>query len=618
MIRVISSGVSSRGVGVPPTPQWLCRIVISFVLCVLMAGRANALNVDPLRDLPVLDNGRIKPLDTQARQLVRFVTGGEKFDGLDPLELLLRWQAAPEVWEARPILHVPNLALREKVGIKEGQHVSPAVLRANAAYAEWVNGLKARQQKADKLGEEVAFDRTEQAGLDLDHRLVAFGAAREGRVLAIVPISDDEWLRVAELGVVDPSLPDTSAVKSAWQGVVTAAAAQNDAQLAAAAVRLKASINDLKPRYAPAARIEREVAYNRVHPFRWTWIAYGLSLLGLIASNMIGRRWAYLGAIAVFVGAMLLHVGSFAWRCSVTGWAPVTNMYETVVWVSLMAAVFALGIELFYRNATVAIAGAAAATIGGIIADVMPPSLGHDIGSLAPVLRSNYWLTIHVLTIVSSYAAFVLAAVLGNVALTQFILKRRSERGGGGGGARGGPRRGENWAAATAGETPTPLNYAPHFVRSLPTTLTFTYRAIQIGVLLLAAGTILGGLWADQSWGRFWGWDPKEVWALIALLTYLALLHGRFAGWIGQFGLAAGAVLCFSTVLMSWYGVNFVLGVGLHSYGFGVGGQAEVGSFVVLQIIYVIVARLLVGRTRAQQTQTQETESQLPVPQPTA
>ena len=101
----------------------------------------------------------------------------------------------------------------------------------------------------------------------------------------------------------------------------------------------------------------------------------------------------------------------------------------------------------------------------------------------------------------------------------------------------------------------------------------FVYRAMQVGVLLIAGGTILGGVWADYSWGRFWGWDPKEVWALITLLVYLVPLHGRFAGWVNTFGLVAASVVCFLSVIMAWYGVNFVLGVGLHSYGFVEGGS---------------------------------------------
>ena len=104
---------------------------------------------------------------------------------------------------------------------------------------------------------------------------------------------------------------------------------------------------------------------------------------------------------------------------------------------------------------------------------------------------------------------------------------------------------------------------------------------------LLAAGTILGGVWANYSWGRFWGWDPKETWALIALLCYILTLHGRLAGWWTQFGLVVASVVCFLAVLMAWYGVNFVFGKGLHSYGFGLGGEMYVASFVVADLLFV-------------------------------
>ena len=115
----------------------------------------------------------------------------------------------------------------------------------------------------------------------------------------------------------------------------------------------------------------------------------------------------------------------------------------------------------------------------------------------------------------------------------------------------------------------------------------FIYRSMQVGILLIAAGTFLGGWWADVSWGRFWGWDPKEVWALITLLIYLIPLHGRFAGWVNTFWLVMASVVCFLSVLMAWYGVNFVLGVGLHSYGFTEGGsQGTVGVATLVVLAY--------------------------------
>ena len=118
----------------------------------------------------------------------------------------------------------------------------------------------------------------------------------------------------------------------------------------------------------------------------------------------------------------------------------------------------------------------------------------------------------------------------------------------------------------------------------------FIYRAMQVGVLLVAAGTILGGVWADVSWGRFWGWDAKEVWALITLLVYLVPLHGRFAGWVNTFTLNVASVACFASVLMAWYGVNFVLNTGLHTYGFVEGGAQGIVLTASLSVLAVVAA----------------------------
>ncbi|HPI40563.1 MAG TPA: cytochrome c biogenesis protein CcsA, partial [Pseudobdellovibrionaceae bacterium] len=186
-----------------------------------------------------------------------------------------------------------------------------------------------------------------------------------------------------------------------------------------------------------------------------------------------------------------------------------------------------------------------------------PAVLDPTLQPLEAVLRSNFWLTIHVMTITISYAAFFLAYGLGNVSLIYF-LKDESKN----------------------------IN------KIKPITMAI-YRNIQIGVMFLAPGIILGGVWADYAWGRFWGWDPKEIWALIALLGYLALLHARIAGYIKDFGMAVAAIFTFSLVIMAWYGVNFVLGAGLHSYGFGAGGVEYVTGYLVIQAAFVLYVALV-------------------------
>jgi ABC-type transport system involved in cytochrome c biogenesis permease subunit len=203
-------------------------------------------------------------------------------------------------------------------------------------------------------------------------------------------------------------------------------------------------------------------------------------------------------------------------------------------------------------------AAAPLAVLGLILADSFPSVLNPSIAPLPPVLRDNFWLVIHVLTITLGYAAFAVAMGLGHAILGRYLFK-----------------------PASIGEE----SHVHHLL----------YRVLQIGIVLLAAGTILGGVWAYYSWGRFWGWDPKETWALIALLLYIFALHGKLAGWWGNFGMAVAATVCFNGVLMAWYGVNFVLGKGLHSYGFGGGGAGWVAMAVALDLIFVgacITARL--------------------------
>ncbi len=233
-----------------------------------------------------------------------------------------------------------------------------------------------------------------------------------------------------------------------------------------------------------------------------------------------------------------------------------------------------------------------------------PDILNPRIGSITAVLRNNYWLTIHVLTIVSSYGAGALAWGLGNIALLYYFLGKYQKGVSLSAAATEPPVDGLKERIRKTGKALSPseigttlgsgfkkmaggdehLEYSKvRPPREVNTLATYSYKSMQVAVLLLAAGTILGGLWADVSWGRFWDWDPKEVWALICLLVYIVVLHGRFAGWTGTFGTNAGAVLCFSAVMMSWYGVNFVLpkihgwlngtgeakSVGLHSYASG-------------------------------------------------
>jgi cytochrome c-type biogenesis protein CcsB len=331
---------------------------------------------------------------------------------------------------------------------------------------------------------------------------------------------------------------------------------QGDAfQFSRAGKRLRDTLRDLSPGVYPDLReLRLEYMSNHLEAFyRAIWLYSFAFILLLIAHLRVhGRAMRNIG-VAIALAGLALHATGIVLRCMIAGRPPVTNMYESIIWVSFAVSFFGMIFFMRYRTSIYLLAALPVTLTALLLVHQMPIAMPASIDPLVPVLRDNFWLTIHVLTITLSYAAFALAMGFGHILLWRYARDPRGAR----------------------------ADAPMHF---------WLYRVIQLGVLLLAAGTILGGVWANYSWGRFWGWDPKETWALIALLCYITTLHGRLAGWWTQFGLVVASVVCFLAVLMAWYGVNFVLGKGLHSYGFGIGGETYVAAFVIVDLAFVAFA----------------------------
>ncbi|MBI4040516.1 MAG: cytochrome c biogenesis protein CcsA [Deltaproteobacteria bacterium] len=536
-------------------------IFMAFSVLLSLPGFTESLSFKNLKSIPIQQGGRIKPLDTFAREVVQTVTGKSSFQGMPAIDLLFSWLMNPDHWGDVPAVEIQSLELKKRLGLDLGKkYFSQNQLQDLNALEPDFQTIHLKTQNEEKLTPQ------EENVNRLFTQISLLQRVRSGEVFSVIAHPQDPhqpWFSFVDLEPSQAlrslyldaeSLSKIEELKVILQGISHAYVGQDASTFYVTTTKLKQLLSEL-PKvegYPFSKTISLEIFYNEFHPFRKAWIFYVMAVILLSLLTLTSAKaQIYLRTIGLAVSgvAFLSHVLGFYFRCVISGRAPVGNMYESVVWVSLGVMLFAYLLFYKHQKTGILVAACVVSAIGLILSDNLPMILDPSIRPLAPVLRSNFWLTIHVLTITLSYAAFALVMALGNWVLVKYALG--------------------------------------HDVQDIRGWVKYSYQAMQIGVLLLAAGTILGGVWADYSWGRFWGWDPKEVWALIALLLYLAVIHGRYAGWLNDFWMTAASILAFQGVLMAWYGVNFVLGVGLHSYGFGSGGLLYVLMYVAIQVLFI-------------------------------
>ncbi len=527
---------------------------------VRLPASVQKLDLASAEGIAVLAGGRVKPLLVAATEGVQEIRGRAGLTReLGPMRSWFALALHGESLSGQKIIYCPNKTLRKEIGLDpQGQFASFDELASNVK-------LQALAESADeKDRSRLRPTPLERAARETRRRMEKFLDARAGATWRLLPGPaglEGEWRLPQEVPVheiaVNPALVGrVEAVRNMFAAFATGNQALFDSSARALSENdlLTDSLSGLGNgqflRTRPA-HVEAELALAKFHPFRWAWIALLVSFLAAWISRSTAdtsppksRAALVASAGAMGLAAVFLLAG-FALRVFVSGRAPVTNMYETTLWVGFGVVLFGGPLSWIYRSRALLASVAAAGCVVFVLADNLPTVLDPSIKPLVPVLRSNFWLSLHVLTITISYAAFLLAMAVGNLGIAQ-VFRKDSEP----------------------------------FQKTLAH---YAYRSMQLGLLLLVAGIVLGGVWADYSWGRFWGWDPKETWSLIAALGYLIVLHGRFSGWIGVFGTLMGGVLAFFGVVMAWYGVNFILASGLHSYGFSEGGTAAMGAFVAIQ-----------------------------------
>lgn len=507
-----------------------------------------------VQTLAVQLDGRKKPLDTVARETLVQIHGSPAYrtaDGqtLDSTSAYLSLWFNDRDWNQEPLILVNYRPLKAAAGLDEE--------RKYFSFAELMqsNLPKFFSQARQRQTAQLDLDRRDRETLTVADRMsLMLDTVANVGALPLVPHPTDAkgtWVSLDR--ATEYYSPETAADLLASYKLmqVSYLAHSQPESLDPLAATLHEQVQQLSPQVYPSDRaLHREVFFNHLHAFGKAWHVYAVAFLIMLGITLLGSTDWYWLPMGTFAAGLGIQIYGFVLRIAIADRPPVTNMYESVVWVGFGIAALAMAFELSTRARYYLLAAAPLAISALVLSDSLPAVLDASIQPLVPVLRDNFWLSIHVPTITLSYACFALAMGLGHIILGHYL-------------------------------------FAPEQTKRVKTLSKLNYSVLQVGVLLLAAGIILGGIWAHFSWGRFWGWDPKETWAAIALLCYLAPLHGRFVGWVNQLGMAVASVVSFNAVLMAWYGVNFVLGQGLHSYGFGTGGSPLIGTLVGLDLAFV-------------------------------
>jgi ABC-type transport system involved in cytochrome c biogenesis permease subunit len=324
-----------------------------------------------------------------------------------------------------------------------------------------------------------------------------------------------------------------------------------------------ASLRDWFAKKQPTAtkRTAFEFIFNQVDPFTHSMVLYVLAFLLACTSWLVWSRPLNRAAFLLLLLSLAIHTFGLASRMYLQERPPVTNLYSSAIFIGWGAVIVALILERIFRDGI----GAACAGAIGFITLIIAHHLagnGDTLEMLQAVLDTNIWLATHVVAITTGYSAMFLAGMLAMIYIVRGVFTRSLKK-----------------------ETADSLSR-------------MTYGVVCFATLFSFVGTVLGGIWADQSWGRFWGWDPKENGAVLIVLWCAIILHARWGGFIRQRGLMIMAIFGNVVTSFSWFGVN-MLGVGLHSYGFMQKAFPWLVGFMISQLALMALAAMPAERWRS-------------------
>ncbi|OWP87562.1 cytochrome C biogenesis protein [Flavobacterium covae] len=494
------------------------------------------------------EGGRMKPINTFSSELLRKVSKKDTYKEMNSDQVFLSMTQFPQVWYEIPIIFMQkdNDSIHKLLGIEK-----------KAKYAKLIDFFDERgnyklSQQLDKAYKAIVPNQFEKDFIDADKKVNLLYSAISGQILKIFPVPADKnnkWVSFLEIShSTGTSLDTIKNVLPFYLNSLDKATASKDYKLANSLV---IGLEKYQKKYGSAVRpsdkkIDAEILYNKYDVFKklysWYMLAGLLMFVFVIVQIFNKAKWVRLSVkiFHVLLGVFfLIHTLGLVARWYISGHAPWSNAYESMIYVGWSIMLFGL---FFGRKSNLTVASTA--FVASMILWVAHQSwLDPQIANLQPVLNS-YWLMIHVAVIVGSYGPFALGAILGLVAMFLMLFTNKKN------------------------QKVMDLNIKE-----------ITYineMALTIGLVMLTIGNFLGGQWANESWGRYWGWDPKETWALISIMVYGFVIHMRFVPALrGKFVYNFFSVLAFASVLMTYFGVNFHLS-GLHSYATGERQNVEI------------------------------------------
>jgi ABC-type transport system involved in cytochrome c biogenesis permease subunit len=632
------AGRRGRGKSRAPTPraprataEWMVPLIVGLVfgawaLSKLAPPRTESgeFNLAEFGQLPVAFEGRVKPIDTMARVALRKISDYETFrdsqgEKRPAVEWFLDVVARPDRADEHRIFRIYNLEVLQLLGLqpRQGFHYSLAEIRGRAGEVRKELSEFDRQAEQARRLDSEDLDFFQRKLLEVDGRfrgytLIAsafhplefpplpteaeFEEDREAateRILKIrhlmsVAAETENMLQRMQAPLAVPYLAaaesenETNGDKPPW---LPYAAAMNKAffhreilreSINPAVERLESIFDAYRrgdtvafnrevaayrrllaqeqPSEYEANKVSTESYFNHASPFYLSLVLYIVGYLVATLALLGWPRTLNRSAFVILAIALVLHTLGLIARMYISGRPPVTNLYSSAIFIGWGCVIFGLILELFFRigigNVVAALSGASSLLIAAALG-----MRGDTFTVLQAVLDTQFWLATHVVTITVGYSVTFLAGLLGIYYIVLGVFTR-----------------------SLTNETGKLL-------------ARMIYGCICFAIFFSFIGTVFGGLWADDSWGRFWGWDPKENGALILVLWNALILHARWDGWARERGLAVLAVGGNIVTSWSWFGVN-ELSVGLHSYGFTQGVLFTLGLFVLSQLIFILLGCL--------------------------